>query len=78
MNAKANPTRRAELLDEGSVLRHRSLFCSEYDDCLDEAAEARWASWTCEKCPFAKVRDMQGARVDLTSDAPERHELTCR
>lgn len=75
MNAMANPTRRMELLDEGSVLRHRSLFCSEYDDCLELAAERQWTSWSCEKCPLAKVRAMHVAHLDLAPDAPDVFEL---
>ncbi len=68
MNAMANPTRRLELLDERSVLRHRSLFCAEYDDCLDVAAEACWTSWSCEKCPLATVVALPVAHLEPRTD----------
>ena len=54
MSALANPTRRTELLEPEAVSHHRSLYCAEYDDCLEVAASAGWPSWSCEKCPLAR------------------------
>lgn len=70
MNAMANPTRRLELLEEGSVLRHRSLFCPEYDDCLGVAAEAGWTSWSCERCPLATVVAFPVTHLETRGERP--------
>lgn len=48
-----NPTMRVKLLDEEAVYRHRSLFCPEYDGCLEVAVSGGWTSWSCERCPLA-------------------------
>ena len=37
------------------VEAHRKLFCSHYDDCLDEAVVKGWNSWTCTLCPLYAV-----------------------
>lgn len=59
MAATPNPTQLPTLVDDGTVMRHRSLFCTRYDDCLERAAEAGWRSFTCESCPFfARRREM--------------------
>ena len=63
MNTTPNPTSRLRLLELKAVLRHRSLFCPEYDACLAMAAHAGWTSWTCEECPLAKVYAMPERRV---------------
>src|SRR5439155_25512141 len=34
-----------------SVEAHRNLFCSAYDDCLNEAVRRGWNSFTCVRCP---------------------------
>jgi hypothetical protein len=34
-----------------SVECQRNLFCSHYDDCLDEAVKKGWNSFTCVRCP---------------------------
>jgi hypothetical protein len=34
-----------------SVEAHRNLFCSAYDDCLNEAVKRGWNSFTCVRCP---------------------------
>ena len=34
-----------------SVEAHRNLFCSAYDECLDEAVKRGWNSFTCVRCP---------------------------
>jgi hypothetical protein len=33
-----------------SVEFQRNLFCSHYDDCLDEAVKKGWNSFTCVRC----------------------------
>jgi len=53
MIAVPNPTMRMRLLDEVAVGDHRSLFCPEYDACLDIAVSGRWTSWSCEHCSLA-------------------------
>ncbi len=35
-----------------SVERHRNLFCTHYDSCLDEAVKRAWNSFTCLRCAF--------------------------
>ena len=57
----ANPTP-AELKTliklDACVEEHRNLFCGLYDDCLDEAVEKGWASWTCVRRPmFARPQE---------------------
>ena len=34
-----------------SVEAHRNLFCSHYDECLNEAVKRGWNSFTCVRCP---------------------------
>jgi hypothetical protein len=34
-----------------SVEAHRNLFCTAYDDCLNEAVRRGWNSFTCVRCP---------------------------
>src|SRR5438132_1086555 len=34
-----------------SVEAHRNLFCTAYDDCLNEAVKRGWNSFTCVRCP---------------------------
>ncbi|MBI5545549.1 MAG: hypothetical protein HY901_16815 [Deltaproteobacteria bacterium] len=38
-----------------SVEFQRNLFCSHYDDCLDEAVKKGWNSFTCVRCPLYTV-----------------------
>jgi hypothetical protein len=68
MNGTRNPTSRLTLLHLNAVLRHRSLFCPEYDACLALAAHAGWTSWTCEECPFAKVLALTSRRTDAACE----------
>lgn len=28
------------------------MHCSRYNECLDQAVEHQWPSWTCERCPL--------------------------
>jgi hypothetical protein len=71
MDAKASPTMRRELLTDAAVSRHRSLFCPEYDDCLEVAVNAGWTSWSCERCPLAKVVAMRAVRAAAAPALPE-------
>src|SRR5258707_13000578 len=34
-----------------SVEAHRNLFCTAYDECLNEAVKRGWNSFTCVRCP---------------------------
>lgn len=38
------------LLSRLEVTANRSLFCSEYERCLDAALGNGWVSWTCARC----------------------------
>jgi len=57
-----NPTRRTALVTLDAVGRHRSLFCRDYDDCLEAAARQGWTSWSCERCAmFVVLRPSEAA-----------------
>ncbi len=45
-----NPTALRSLVKHEDVEKHRSLSCSEYDDCLETVLQHRWRSWTCVRC----------------------------
>ena len=34
------------------VENQRNLFCTHYDECLDEAVKKGWNSFTCVRCPL--------------------------
>jgi hypothetical protein len=51
-----NPTELRKLVDPEAVARRRSLFCTQYDDCLDRATAGAWRSWSCEQCPLYAIR----------------------
>jgi hypothetical protein len=68
MNSNPNPTSRLRLLELKAVLRHRSLFCPEYDACLALAAHAGWTSWTCEECPRARVSALPDRREECAGE----------
>lgn len=53
MIATPNPMPLPNLLEAEAVSHHRSLFCPEYDDCLELAAGGRWVSFSCEHCALA-------------------------
>lgn len=55
MNAAASPKSLLKILEPEAVSQHRSLYCPEYDDCLQLAASAGWRSWSCESCPLARA-----------------------
>lgn len=62
MNFAPNPTELPQPVVLETVARRRSLFCTEYDACLDAAAERGWTSWTCERCPMHALRREMAAR----------------
>lgn len=46
-------------IPETAVDRHRDVWCRHYDDCLDQACQRNWTSWSCQGCPLkgqAQVR----------------------
>ena len=51
-----SPTELIRLVDPEAVAQHRSLFCTQYDDCLEHAAACGWQSWSCERCPLYSLR----------------------
>lgn len=62
MNATASPKSRLSLLEPEAVSEHRSVYCPEYDDCLEIAVRAGWRSWSCESCP--RAREVRAPRAD--------------
>ena len=44
------PTPLTRLVTDEDVALHRSVSCSEYDQCLDLVLRRRWRSWTCAQC----------------------------
>ena len=56
-----NPTAQRSCVKEEEVDLHRSIGCSQYEDCLDAALRKSWRSWSCARCTrFAGARE-QGA-----------------
>jgi hypothetical protein len=51
MGDKPKPTQ-WDRLSIGEVLKHRSLSCFWYSQCLREAALAAWEGWSCFWCPL--------------------------
>lgn len=43
-----------------SVEMHRNLFCTLYDNCLDEAVKRGWNSFTCIRCAFYQTGKEEG------------------
>lgn len=39
-------------IPETAVDRHRDVWCRHYGDCLDQACERGWTSWSCRGCPL--------------------------
>jgi hypothetical protein len=63
--AGPNPTALPSLVSEEDVGEQRSLFCTEYDDCLDLAIRQRWSSWTCMRCTLSTLaKDLRATLVD--------------
>lgn len=65
------PTRRLSLVKHEEVAKHRSLWCAEYDACLDEVLRCGWASWTCRRCERFLLRSQARALV-IACEASER------
>ena len=53
MLASPNPTRLWTAAPPEDAARRRKLSCVFYARCLDGAVEARWTSWTCDRCPMS-------------------------
>jgi hypothetical protein len=45
-----NPTALRTLVNDEDVDAHRSVRCTEYDQCLDAALRNSWRSWSCAQC----------------------------
>jgi hypothetical protein len=52
-----------------SVECQRNLFCSHYDDCLDEAVKKGWNSFTCVRCPLNAVAPPAAAKGQAAKGA---------
>lgn len=52
MNAVGPAELKTLLKVDALIEEHRNLFCPSYDDCLDQAVEQAWTSWTCARCPL--------------------------
>lgn len=59
---RATPTPCSRSLLEREIEEHRAIWCTDYDDCLDHAADRQWPAWSCAKCPWMGVDD--AARAD--------------
>jgi hypothetical protein len=46
----AGPTELTSPCALDDVAQKRSLWCPDYDRCLDTACERGWRSWSCELC----------------------------
>jgi hypothetical protein len=44
------PSPLPKLLREERVPAFRNLYCTRYDDCLEEAVARSWTSWSCGHC----------------------------
>lgn len=74
----AKPTPCSRALGHHEIDAHRSLWCGDYDACLEHAAERLWAAWSCSRCEWhgkdparradgeARVGSHRGASVSLT------------
>ncbi len=59
-----------------SVECQRNLFCSHYDDCLDEAVKKGWNSFTCVRCPmFAAATQAAAANAQNAAEGPMGIEM---
>jgi hypothetical protein len=45
------------LRSERDILKHRRLYCSHYEKCLDASVENGWQSFTCTQCPLSEYAD---------------------
>ena len=64
-----HPTRLGKLVEDPDVESHRKLFCGLYDNCLDQAVEGNWASWTCEQCPLFGM-ELTGPEASALKPSP--------
>jgi len=54
MLAKPYPTELTSPINpERGLEGQRNLFCTFYDDCLDEAVKRGWNSWCCTRCELS-------------------------
>ena len=61
MTAQPRPTElTTPLHPERGIDGQRSLFCTHYDDCLDEAVKQGWSSWGCLACGLAPLQPSPG------------------
>lgn len=43
------------LRGEKDIARHRRLYCSHYDRCLDHSIAQGWQSFSCTMCPLSEA-----------------------
>ncbi len=48
---------------ESTIERQRNLFCRCYDDCLEEAVQKAWTSWSCARCAMFEEPGSEQARA---------------
>lgn len=56
------------LRSEKDILRHRRLYCSHYDQCLNHSVENGWQSFTCTRCPLSEYADTQPRAVSFAQE----------
>ncbi len=56
LTAPINPDRGVE--------GHRNLFCGHYDNCLDEAVNRGWNSWSCSRCELHTLQPKMEGGVE--------------
>lgn len=45
------------LREEKDIARHRRLYCTHYDGCLDHSIALGWQSFSCTMCPLSEAAD---------------------
>jgi hypothetical protein len=61
-------------VDAETVAQHRSLFCTQYDDCLDHALSSGWRSFSCEQCSLYALRNEMAAQYARANYHPACEE----
>jgi hypothetical protein len=71
MFASRLPAELRKLIDpERDLEDYRKLECASYGDCLDEAVEKQWTSWTCARCPLFEPGASKVSNLEVARDGP--------
>jgi hypothetical protein len=63
--AKPCPTELVSLINPDRGLDgQRNLFCTHYDNCLDEAIRQGWNSWCCTRCDLSSIGPGEADSID--------------